>query len=84
MNEKAIIFALANPTPQILPDDAKKNNAFIYGSGRSDFENQINNSLVFPGIFKSIKQHHLKEITGDMKLRAAIALSNSLDSEPNR
>jgi malate dehydrogenase (oxaloacetate-decarboxylating) len=67
-----------------LPEEAKKNNAFIYGSGRSDFENQINNSLVFPGIFKSIKLHHLKEITEDMKLRAAIALSNSLEHEPNR
>jgi malic enzyme len=55
MNPKSIIFALANPTPEIFPEEAKKNGAFIYGSGRSDFENQINNSLVFPGIFRSIK-----------------------------
>lgn len=50
-----IIFALANPVPEIFPEEAKKHGAFIYGSGRSDFENQINNSLVFPGIFKGIK-----------------------------
>ena len=50
-----IIFALANPIPEIFPDEAKKHGAFIYGSGRGDFENQINNSLVFPGIFKGIK-----------------------------
>jgi len=50
-----IIFALANPIPEIFPDEAKKHGAFIYGSGRGDFENQINNYLVFPGIFKGIK-----------------------------
>lgn len=84
MNERPIIFALANPTPEILPEEAKANGAYIYGSGRSDFENQINNSLVFPGIFRSIKEHHLKEITQDMKLKAAIALSKCLDHAPDR
>jgi malate dehydrogenase (oxaloacetate-decarboxylating) len=84
MKNKPIIFALANPTPEIFPDDAKQNGAFIYGSGRSDFENQINNSLVFPGIFRSIKEHHLKDITQDMKLKASIALSKCIDRAPDR
>lgn len=60
MNNKPIIFALANPTPEILPGDATEGGAFIYASGRSDFSNQINNSLVFPGIFKGILKHNLK------------------------
>ena len=66
-----IIFALANPVPEIFPEEAKSNGAFIYGSGRSDFENQINNSLVFPGIFKGIKEHNIKEITMRMKIKAS-------------
>lgn len=82
MAQKPIIFALANPTPEILPEEAKAHGAFVYGSGRSDFENQINNSLVFPGIFRSIKEHHIKEITQDMKLKAAVALSKCLGREP--
>lgn len=84
MNDKPIIFALANPIPEIFPDEAKQNGTFIYGSGRSDFENQINNSLVFPGIFRSIKEHHLKEITQDMKLKASIALSKCIDRPAER
>lgn len=63
MNPKSIIFALANPIPEIMPHDAKAAGAFIYGSGRSDFENQINNSLVFPGIFRGITNYRIKEIT---------------------
>lgn len=59
MNKKPIIFALANPVPEILPNDAMEGGAFIYASGRSDFNNQINNSLVFPGIFKGILKHDL-------------------------
>ena len=55
MNSKPIIFALANPIPEIMPEEAYENGAFLYGSGRSDFPNQINNSLVFPGIFKGLK-----------------------------
>jgi malate dehydrogenase (oxaloacetate-decarboxylating) len=55
MKQKAIVFALANPNPEIYPDVAMKNGCFIYASGRSDFPNQVNNSLVFPGIFRSIK-----------------------------
>jgi malate dehydrogenase (oxaloacetate-decarboxylating) len=79
--KKPIIFAMANPVPEIFPDEAKKNGAFIYGSGRSDFENQINNSLVFPGIFRGIKEHNIKEITMDIKIRVAQAISKCL-SEP--
>lgn len=83
MNEKSIIFALANPDPEILPDDAKEGGAFIYASGRSDFENQINNSLVFPGIFKGILRHTLEEITEEMKIKAAEAISMSLTKKPS-
>ena len=54
MKKDPIIFALANPTPEIMPDDAKKAGAFIVATGRSDFPNQLNNSLAFPGIFKGI------------------------------
>lgn len=75
MNKKPIIFAMANPIPEVFPDDAKKNGAFIYGSGRSDFENQINNSLVFPGIFRGIKDHNIKEITMAIKIGVAVAIS---------
>lgn len=83
MNKKAIIFALANPTPEILPDEATEGGAFIYASGRSDFSNQINNSLVFPGIFKGILKHNLEEITIEMKLLAAEAISHSLTKKAN-
>lgn len=78
MNKKPIIFALANPVPEILPNDAIEGGAFIYASGRSDFSNQINNSLVFPGIFKGILKHDILEITDEMKLIAAEAVSKSL------
>ena len=54
MNKDPIIFAMANPDPEILPDEAHEAGALIYGSGRSDYENQINNSLVFPGIFRGL------------------------------
>lgn len=67
MADKPIIFALANPDPEITLDDALEGGAYIYGSGRSDFKNQINNSLVFPGIFRGIQEHDLPEITDEMK-----------------
>lgn len=60
MNKKSIVLAMANPIPEIMPEEAKAAGAYVYGSGRSDLENQINNSLVFPGIFKAIMQHGLK------------------------
>ena len=63
MAKKSIIFALANPFPEILPDDAKSAGAWVYASGRSDFENQVNDSLAFPGIFRAITEHRIKVIT---------------------
>ena len=76
MNEKAIVFALANPTPEILPSDALKFGAYIAASGRSDFPNQINNSLVFPGLFNGVLKYHIEKITDEMKLNCAIALAS--------
>lgn len=76
MNNKPIIFGLANPTPEIMPDDAKKYGAFITASGRSDFPNQINNSLVFPGLFNGILKNNIKKITNEIKLNCAFALAS--------
>lgn len=75
MNFKPIIFALANPDPEITLDDAIEGGAYVYGSGRSDFKNQINNSLVFPGIFRGIHEHDLSEITDEMKEYCAILIA---------
>ncbi len=75
MNARPIIFAMANPTPEIMPDQAKKGGAFIVATGRSDFPNQINNSLAFPGIFKGALQAQVARITKPMKLAAAQALA---------
>ena len=74
MNQ-SIVFAMANPTPEIMPDEAKKGGAAVIGTGRSDFPNQINNVLVFPGIFKGALAVRAKEITEGMKIRAAKALA---------
>ena len=74
MNQ-GIVFAMANPTPEIMPDEAKKGGAVVIGTGRSDFPNQINNVLVFPGIFKGALAVRAKEITEGMKIRAAKALA---------
>lgn len=71
MAEKAIVFALANPIPEILPDQAKKAGALVVATGRSDFANQINNSLGFPGIFRGALDHKVKKITDAMLLQAA-------------
>ena len=70
-----IVFAMANPTPEIMPDEAKKGGALVIGTGRSDFPNQINNVLVFPGIFKGVLQARAKEITEPMKHCAAKAIA---------
>lgn len=75
MAPRSIVFALANPTPEILPDEAKKGGALIVGTGRSDFPNQINNSLAFPGIFRGALDAGVTKITEDMKLRAAKAIA---------
>ncbi len=75
MNKDAIVFAMANPVPEILPEEAKKGGAVIIGTGRSDFPNQINNALVFPGLFRGALDHGVKKITEATKLRAARALA---------
>ncbi|WP_300269778.1 NAD(P)-dependent malic enzyme [uncultured Flavonifractor sp.] len=74
MNQ-GIVFAMANPTPEIMPDEARKGGAAVIGTGRSDFPNQINNVLVFPGIFKGALAVRAREITEGMKIRAAKALA---------
>ena len=75
MNKKAIVFAMANPTPEIMPDEAKKGGAMVIGTGRSDFPNQINNSLAFPGVFRGALDHGVTRITEEMKLNAARAIA---------
>jgi len=76
MRERPVIFALANPTPEIMPDLAKKAGAFIVATGRSDFSNQINNSLAFPGIFKGALASKAGRITNEMLLAAGRAIAN--------
>lgn len=76
MNEYPIIFAMANPIPEIMPKDAKQAGAKIIATWRSDFPNQLNNVLVFPGIFKGALTHRVKDITQDMQIKAAVALAN--------
>ncbi len=75
MAERAIVFALANPIPEILPDEAKRAGAAVVATGRSDFPNQINNALVFPGIFRGALDKGVSKITTETKLRAAKALA---------
>lgn len=82
MAEKPVVFAMANPTPEIMPDEAKAAGAYIVGTGRSDFPNQINNVLVFPGLFKGALSVRAKEITEEMKMAAAYAIAGIIpDSE---
>ena len=78
MNKDAIVFAMANPTPEIMPDKAKNAGARVVGTGRSDFPNQINNVLVFPGIFRGALDCGATAITEEMKLAAAYALANHI------
>ena len=78
MAEKSILFAMANPVPEIMPEDAKAGGAFIVGTGRSDFPNQINNLSVFPGIFKGALSVRAKDITKSMMIRASYAIASSI------
>ncbi|MBD5156822.1 MAG: NAD-dependent malic enzyme [Butyrivibrio sp.] len=75
MNKDAIIFAMANPVPEIMPDEAKAAGARVIGTGRSDFPNQINNVVAFPGIFKGALEGRAPQITEEMKLAAAYAIA---------
>lgn len=81
MAEKAIVFAMANPEPEIMPDEAKKGGAAVIATGRSDFPNQINNVLVFPGIFKGALMVQASDITEEMKLAAAQAIADLCDEK---
>jgi malate dehydrogenase (oxaloacetate-decarboxylating) len=81
MNKDAIIFAMANPTPEIFPEDAKRAGARVIGTGRSDFPNQVNNVLAFPGIFRGALDVRAKEINEEMKVAAAYAIASSISSE---
>jgi len=82
MAKSAIVFAMANPIPEIMPDVAKKAGAAIVATGRSDFPNQINNALVFPGVFRGALDHQVRQITDKMKMKAAYALAG-LIKKPN-
>ena len=81
MNQDAIIFACANPTPEIFPDEAKAGGARVVSTGRSDFPNQINNVLAFPGIFRGAFDVRAKDINDEMKLAAAEALAGLISDE---
>jgi len=79
MASKPIIFALANPVPEIMPDEAKKAGAYVVATGRSDFANQVNNSLGFPGIFRGALDHKVKKITDAMLLDASKNLARLVE-----
>ncbi|MEG0856181.1 MAG: malic enzyme-like NAD(P)-binding protein [Terrisporobacter sp.] len=81
MANKPIVFAMANPTPEIFPDEAKAGGAFIVGTGRSDFPNQVNNVLAFPGIFRGALDVRAREINEEMKVAAAYAIANVVKEE---
>lgn len=81
MNKDAIIFAMANPVPEIMPDVAKAAGARVVGTGRSDFPNQVNNVIAFPGIFKGALEGRAKQITEKMKLAAATAIANLIPDD---
>jgi malate dehydrogenase (oxaloacetate-decarboxylating) len=81
MNDNPIVFALANPVPEIMPDDAKAAGAAVVATGRSDLPNQVNNVLAFPGVFKGALQVRASEINEEMKLAAADAIANLISPE---
>lgn len=82
MAKSAIVFAMANPIPEIMPDIAKKAGATVVATGRSDFPNQINNALVFPGVFRGALDNQVRQITDKMKIKAAYAIAG-LIKKPN-
>lgn len=81
MNEKAIVFAMANPIPEIFPEDALEAGAAVVGTGRSDYANQVNNVLAFPGIFRGALDVRATDITEEMKLAAAYGIANIITNE---
>ena len=78
MNKNPIVFALSNPVPEIMPDDAKRGGAALVATGRSDFPNQINNALVFPGLFRGLLDSRAPHVTADMKYAVAHTLTEYL------
>ncbi|KKI92905.1 malate dehydrogenase [Bacillus sp. SA1-12] len=81
MNQNSIIFAMANPVPEIMPEDAKEAGALVIGTGRSDFPNQVNNVLAFPGIFRGALDVQAKEINEEMKLAAVYAIAGLIEEK---
>ena len=81
MAKDPIVFAMANPVPEIYPEEAKEGGAAVVGSGRSDYKNQINNVLAFPGIFRGALDARAKDINDEMKMAATYALSNLVSDE---
>lgn len=84
MNKDPIVFAMANPVPEIMPDAAKRAGASIVGTGRSDFPNQINNALVFPGLFRGVLDNRVAKITQELKLKAAVSLAVAVQPTRNK
>ena len=81
MNSDSILFAMANPVPEIMPDLAKEAGAKVVGTGRSDFPNQVNNVVAFPGIFRGALEGRATQITEEMKLAAAHAIAGLVPEE---
>ena len=81
MNPDSILFAMANPVPEIMPDVAKAAGARVVGTGRSDFPNQVNNVVAFPGIFKGALEGRARQITEKMKLAAALTIASLVPEE---
>ncbi len=81
MNKDAIVFACANPTPEIFPEDAKKGGAKVIATGRSDYPNQVNNVLAFPGVFRGTFDVRAKDINEEMKMAAAMAIASLVSDE---
>jgi malate dehydrogenase (oxaloacetate-decarboxylating) len=79
MNPNPIIFALANPIPEIMPDEARKGGATIIATGRSDFPNQINNALVFPGLFRGLLDNGITKVTSQLKISVAEAIAGLVE-----
>ena len=84
MAKDPIIFAMANPTPEIMPDEAIAAGAAVVGTGRSDFPNQVNNVLIFPGLFKGLLSVGATKVTNEMKIKAAEALASVIDEKDLR
>jgi malate dehydrogenase (oxaloacetate-decarboxylating) len=80
MGPRPILFTLANPIPEIMPDEAKAAGAFIVATGRSDFPNQVNNSIVFPGLFKAVLDYHIPQFSNDMFIKVAEAVAQAVEN----